>query len=157
MRESRSRSIQLDRPDERLDEREPMSLGEDSAFNLPKSFLEKYPDKSFCFIPYLCGGVELIDDYFDATHKRKFEPVLTTNYPELSRRTSSTPFTKKDDDDLIKVKGQVLMVRSLDAKKAEDAKYAEHNARQEYLKSLHTMDPQNPHLFVDHSRWQPLG
>lgn len=151
------RGIKADRPIERNVERASISLGEDSAFNLPKSFLEKYPDKSFCYVPYMCGGVELVDDYYDAVHKRRFEPATVSTYPELSRRTTLSPFGKKEDDDLIKVKGQVLMVRDLDDKKAEDRKYDEYNARQEYLKSLHTLDPQNPNLMVDDRRWQSVG
>lgn len=151
------RGIRIDRPQERGFEREAVTLGEDSAFNLPKSFLEKHPDKSFCFIPYMCGGVELVDDYYDAVHKRRFEPCTEAVYPELSRRMPNSPFARKDDDGLIKVKGQVLMVRSADDKAAEDKKYDEYNARQEYLKSLHTMDPQNPNLFVDDRRWGPMS
>lgn len=151
------RSIKADRPDDRSPDRDSISLGEDSAFNLPRSFLDKYPDKSFCFVPYMCGGVELVDDYYDAVHKRRFEPVLISNYPELSRRTHQTPFMKKDEDELVKVKGQVLMVRSLDDKKAEDKKYDEYNARQEKLKALHTMNPQNPTLMQDERRWQSVG
>ena len=151
------RSTRIDRPTDRMDERETISLGEDSAFNLPLSFLEKHPEKSFCFVPYICGGVEQVDDYYDAVHKRHFEPVSSSIFPELSRRTVNSPFSKKDDDDLIKVKGQVLMWRSIDDKKAEEKKYDEYNARQQYLKSLHTMDPSNPHLFVDDRRWGPTG
>lgn len=151
------RSPKSDRPDDRTPDRAVVSLGEDSAFNLPQSFLEKHPEKSFAFIPYLCGGVELVDDYYDAVNKRNFEPASASMFPELSRRTVVSPFAKKEEDDLIKVKGQVLMCRSIDDKKAEDKKYDEYNARQEYLKSLHTMDPSNPHLFVDDRRWGPTG
>ncbi len=152
-----ARSIKIDRPHERGEEREAVSLGEDSAFNLPKHFLEKYPDKSFCFIPYLCGGVELTDDYYDAIYKRKFEPVLSTSFPELCRRMPNSPFAKKEDDNLIKVKGQAVMMRSVEDKKAEDDKYNEYNARQEYLINLHRQNPQNPALFVDERRWVSAG
>jgi len=149
------RTIKTDRPDERGNERPTVSLGEDSAFNLPQSFLAKHPDKSFCFVPYLCGGVEQVYEYYDAVHKRNFEPALSSVYPELARRTVHSPFSRKDDDDLLKVKGQVLMLRTIEDKQSEDKKYDEYNARQEYLKSLHTMDPKNPNLFVDDRRWGP--
>jgi len=151
------RSIRADRPIERNVEREAVSLGEDSAFNLPQAFLAKYPDKSFCYVPYICGGVQLVDDYYDAVHKRKFEPVLTNNFQELSRRLPHSPFPEKEDDGLVKVKGQVLMVRELEDKKAEDRRYDEYNMRQEQIKALHTMNPQNPTLLQDERRWQPTG
>ncbi len=152
-----NRTIKSDRPNERGSERKVVSLGEDSAFNLPKSFIDKHPDKSFCFVPYICGGVELQDDYYDAVHKRGFQPVLTSAYPELSRRLPNSPFGKKEEEELVKVKGQVLMVRDIEDKENEERKYDEYNARQEYLKSLHTMDPRNPTLLVDERRWESVG
>ena len=151
-----TRSIKSDRPDERGGERSTISLGEDSSFNLPRSFLEKYPERSFCYVPFLCGGKELVDEYYDAIHKRKLNPVLTSVYPELSRRMVHSPFGHKEDDELVKVKGQVLMERSIEDKIAEDEKYDEYNARQEYLASLHRLNPQNPNLFEDR-RWTSFG
>jgi hypothetical protein len=149
----------MERGNERSNEREMVSLGETSAFNLPREFLEKHPDKSFCFVPYLCGGKELVEDYYTAVHDRKFSVALAADYPELARRLPhfGSLFSQREDEQLIKVKGQVLMVRSIEDKIAEDKKYDEQNARQEHLNSYYRMNPQNPAFFADDRRFQTHG
>jgi hypothetical protein len=148
-----SRDRKAERIDERGNERPTISLGEDSAFNLPQSFIEKHPNKSFAFVPYLCGGVELHDTYYDAVHGKKFEPVLGSSFPELVRRVAHSPFKSREDDDLIKVKGQVLMMRDIEIKKAEEQKYDEKIARQKYINDRSKMDARAPYLQMDERKW----
>ena len=132
--------------------RPPIVYSEESAFNVPQSIRDAHPELSFAYIPYVCGGKELHENFDNAVYNRAFTPVTASQFPALSRRHALSPFERKEEDSLIKHGGQVLMVRSTDAKQAEDKVFDEKIARQNYIRDMHSQNP-SARPFADERKW----
>lgn len=135
--------------DPRMDERAPIVYSEDSRFNVPASIRESDPEHVYAYIPYKCGGKELEDDVYNAIEKDGFIPVRASEHPALKRRYDLGLFAKKDEDDLIKTGGQLLMKRTVEAQKRSDIKYDAAIAQQNYMRELYSQDPVRPRMIED--------
>lgn len=137
------------------EERPPIVFSENSRFNVPQAIKDADPLHSYSYIAYMSGGTEKRDEYYDAIHRRYFKPVRASENPILARRYELDPFDKKDEDDLIKVGGQILMKRPIEAKEAEDKYYDEKNSRNAYISEMHnSRDLSRPRMIRDERSWQ---
>lgn len=138
--------------------RAPIVFGEGSAFNVPSAVRESDPEHSYSYIAYSSGGKDLRQEYEDAVYRRGFQPVKRSSHPLLNRNMVDSPFGREEDDDLIKYGGQILMKRPVETAKAEDDFYNERNARQNYIRELHSnSNPGSPKVIQDERRWSPKG
>lgn len=135
--------------------RAPVSFATGSRFNVPKEVIESDPDHSYEYIAYQSGGVDLTSEYDEAVYRRGFAPVERSQHPTLSRNDIANPFGKKQEDNLVKQGGQILMKRPIEVKKAEDDFFNEFTARQNYIKQMHSnRDPGSTKMLADERSWQ---
>lgn len=136
--------------------RKPIRYSEGSAFNVPEAIRVSDPEHSYAYIPYHSGGKDLTNEYDDAIYRRGFMPVKRSSHPLLKRNQIDSPFARQEEDDLIKYGGQILMKRTLEDKQSEDDFYNERNARQNYIRELHSnSNPGSPKIFQDERKYSP--
>jgi hypothetical protein len=120
--------------------RAPITIGTGSFFNVPQEILRSDPDHSYSFIPYHSGGRELLEEYEEAVYVDGFVPVKRSSHPLLKRNAVETPFSRKEEDDLVKVGGQILMKRPIEYKIEQDKVQDMHIRAQEAIKDMHRSD-----------------
>jgi len=139
-RKTRELNLRQDENKNYVNRRAPITVARGSFFNVPREVLDSDPDHSYSFIPYYSGGQELLEVYEEAVHVDGFRPVKRSSHPLLKRQTVETPFSRKEDDDLVKVGGQILMKRPIEYK-IEDDKNDEALIRaQDAMKEMHRSD-----------------
>lgn len=156
-----SRASESRAHDSRDTEKRPAIVFEEgSAFNVPESIRLSDPEHAYGYVPYQSGGVDLKHQYEDAVYRRGYMPVKRSSHPLLSRNMIDSPFAPEAEDDLVKVKGHVLMKRTQEMEKAESDFYEERNARQNYIREMHSQaagNPSAPRMFEDSRRYSPKG
>ncbi len=121
-----------------VDQRMPITFSDKSFFNIPKNLIDAHPEIKFCFIAYKDGEKDLRDRYDDAVFNRGFSLTLASDFPELRRKHSLSPFEERKEDDMIRYGGQVLMHRTTEAYEAEQAFYNEANMHQKTILDSHS-------------------
>lgn len=137
-----------------LGERSPIVFGLGSRFNLPPSVVKKLKEagKIPGFIVYSSGNTEQKENYYGAMD-RGWRPLLASEFPELSRQYELSPFSTKEEDQLIRRGGQIAMVRDAEDDQAEKEHYDSENKRQEYMSDMYKQtDPRYPKPFLDERR-----
>lgn len=112
-----------------------ISLG--SRFNLPKEILDD-PDYVYGWVAYSCSGEELqqgVEEAFDSY----WLPVPKDEYPTLSRRYISDVFGRKEEDQLIRKGGQILMKREREIDDEFNKAYNERNERDQEMKNNYVL------------------
>ncbi len=131
------------------EERPPIVYSNGTRFNLPTDLINGDPDHKYSFIVYSSGNQEQKENYFEAID-RGYQPVRASEHPTLARRYNLSPFDRKEEDDLIKRGGQILMKRPSDVHKAEEDYYNERTHRQNYMADMYKQhDPRLPRPFMD--------
>ncbi len=112
-----------------------ISLG--SRFNLPKEILDD-PDYVYGWVAYSCNGEELPEAVEEALDSY-WLPVPKEEYPSLARRYIGDIFGRKEEEQLIKKGGQVLMKRERDIDDEFAKAYNERNLRDEEMKNNYVL------------------
>lgn len=134
-----------------MEERPPIVFGLGSRFNLPDSVVKRLKEagKVPGFVVYSSGNVEQKENYYNATD-RHWKPLVASDFPELARQYELTPFSTKEEDQLIRRGGQIAMVRDKEIDDAEKKHYDEANRREQYMIDMYKQsDPRLPKPFLD--------
>lgn len=115
-------------------ERPPIEFGAVSRFNLPTSLLKKLDEEGYeaGFVVYSSGGTDQKENYFDAI-RRGHEPILCSQYPEIARQYSMSPFGAREEDEISRVGGQTPMKRRKKDAEAERDYYDSERMRQQIM------------------------
>ena len=133
----RSRSLDSRDSDNRASqERPPIVFGNISRYNLDPSILA---DKRYRFswVPYMVNNEE-IHQYYDNAVRRGWEAVEATDYSQARRVFKKDPLRNRaDEEEYMKVGGQICMRRKEEICKDEDKYFSEENAHRDKLVDLH--------------------
>jgi hypothetical protein len=138
-------------------ERPPIAHANLSRFNVKESIRKKYKDMgySLCWIPYQSGGLELKESYFKALD-RGYDPLMTSEEPDLCRNYNKSPFGKNSTDNIdefIPTGGQILMKIKDEVRDSELDHYDGEGKRDQYMSEMHMLAKNNPSVprpFMDH-------
>jgi len=146
---SRQSRMELERTDDRLDDRAPIVYSHTSIFNVPEAVRLSDPAHRYSFIPIEAGGRSLKNEYDHAYEQRHFRPVLGSECPQLARRYLHDPFGRATDSELIIKGGQVLMKRTVEAHEEELSRFDEQRARHNYIRDMNSQPAHNVRMWVD--------
>ena len=123
----RSRSADSREADGRsVSERPPIVFSRISQFELGEAVDGDRGRYQFGWTRYIVANYEVQKDFYDSI-RAGWEPLSASEYPQLIR-TYKDPFKKRgEEDEFIRVGGQIAMRRDLDIKESEDRYYDEEN------------------------------
>lgn len=123
----RSRSADSRNADSRtVDDRPPIVFSRVSQFELGDAVDGDRGRYQFGWTRYIVANDEVQKDFYDSI-RSGWEPLAVSEYPQLIR-TYKDPFKKRgEEDEFIRVGGQIAMRRELGIKESEDRYYDEEN------------------------------
>jgi hypothetical protein len=115
-----------------------------SQFNLNPALLEKLKDqgKEVSYVVYSSMGQDMRENYSKALNDQ-WRPLKAQDYPELGSANELSPFpSRHEEESLVRVGGQIAMMRDKEIGDAERAIYEEATLGQEEFKESSIVNKQ---------------